>query len=63
MQFDTRTGRMDDDVCCNACARVADSMSMNTRNVNALYNALLTKGLLTEKMGENLIPISKMDGR
>ena len=30
-------------------------MSMNTRNVNALYNALLSEGLLTEKMGENLI--------
>ena len=42
-------------MCCNACMRVADSVSMNTRNVNALYNALLTEGLLTEKMGENLI--------
>ena len=21
MQFDARTGKMDDDVCCNACAR------------------------------------------
>ena len=55
MQFDARTSKMDDNVCCNACVRVADSMSMNTRNVNALYNALLSKGLLTEKMGENLI--------
>ena len=34
---------------------VADSVSMNTRNVNALYNALLSEGLLTEKVGENLI--------
>ena len=55
MQFNARTGKMDDDVCCNACARVADSVSMNTRNVNALYNALLSEGLLTEKVGENLI--------
>ena len=55
MQFNARTSKMDDNVCCNACVRVADSMSMNTRNVNALYNALLSKGLLTEKMGENLI--------
>ena len=55
MQFDTRTGKMDDDVCCNACARVVDSVSINTRNVNALYSALLSEGLLTEKMGENLI--------
>ena len=55
MQFDARTDKMDDNVCCNACVRVADSMSMNTRNVNALYNALLSEGLLTEKMGENLI--------
>ena len=55
MQFNARTGKMDDDVCCNACARVADSVSMNTRNVNALYNTLLSKGYLTEKMGENLI--------
>ena len=28
---------------------------MNTRNVGALYNALISEGLLTEKMGENLI--------
>ena len=55
MQFDARTGKMDDNVCCNACARVMDSVSMNTRNVGALYNALISEGLLTEKMGENLI--------
>ena len=55
MQFDARTGKMDDDVCFNACVRVTDSVSMNTRNVGALYNALISEGLLTEKMGENLI--------
>ena len=55
MQFDARTGKMDDDVCCTACVRVADSVSMITRNVGALYNALISEGLLTEKMGENLI--------
>ena len=55
MQFNARTGKMDDDVCCNACARVMDSVSMNARNVGALYNALISEGLLTEKMGENLI--------
>ena len=54
MQFDVRTGKMDD-VCCNAFARVADSVSMNTRNVGGLCNALISEGLLTEKMGENLI--------
>ena len=55
MQFNARTGKMDDDVCCNACARVTDSVSMNARNVGTLYNALISEGLLTEKMGENLI--------
>ena len=44
MQFDVRTGKMDDDVCCNACVRVVDSVSMNTRNVGALYNALISEG-------------------
>ena len=55
MQFDARTGKMDDNVCCTACVRVMDSVSMNTRNVGALYNALISEDLLTEKMGENLI--------
>ena len=55
MQFNARTGKMDDDVCCNACVRVMDSVSMNTRNVGVLCNALISEDLLTEKMGENLI--------
>ena len=46
---------MDDDVCCDACMRVADSLTMNTKNINTLYTALVSEGLLTEKMGENLI--------
>ena len=54
-QFAAHTGKMDDDVCCNACARVVDSLSMNIRNVNTLYNALISEGLLTDKKGENLI--------
>ena len=54
-QFAAQTGKMDDDVCCNACARVADSLTMNTKNINTLYTALVSEGLLTEKMGENLI--------
>ena len=44
-----------DDVCCSACARVADGLSMNVRNVNTLYNALLSKGLLTDKVSGDLI--------
>ena len=28
---------------------------MNTKNINTLYTALVSEGLLTEKMGENLI--------
>ena len=43
-QSTARTGNISDDVCCNACARVADGLSMNIRNVNTLYNALLSKG-------------------
>ena len=54
-QFAPQTGKMDDDVCCNACTRVADSLTMNTKNINGLYTALVSEGLLTEKMGENLI--------
>ena len=42
-------------MCCNVCARVADSLTMNTENINTLYTALVSEGLLTEKMGENLI--------
>ena len=54
-QFAAQTGKMDDDVCCDACAKVADSLLMNTKNINAVYTALVSEGLLTEKMGENLI--------
>ena len=54
-QFAAQTGKMDDDVCCDACAKVADSLTMNTKNINTLYTALVSEGLLTEKMGENLI--------
>ena len=46
---------MGDDMCCDACARVADSLTMNTKNINTLYTALVSEGLLREKMGENLI--------
>ena len=28
---------------------------MNTKNINTLYTTLVSEGLLTEKMGENLI--------
>ena len=42
-------------MCCDACARVVDSLTMNTKNINTLYTALVSEGLLTEKMGENLI--------
>ena len=54
-QFAAQTGKMDDDVCCDACAKVADSLLMNTKNINTLYTALVSEGLLTEKMGETLI--------
>ena len=54
-QFAARTGKMDDDMCCDACAKVADSLTMNTKNINTLYTALVSEGLLTEKIGENLI--------
>ena len=57
-----RTGSVSDDVCCNACARVADGLSMNIQNVNTLYNALLSTGLLTDKVSENLIT-NFQDGR
>ena len=43
-QYTTWTGSINDDVCCDACVRVADGLSMNTRNLNTLYNALLSKG-------------------
>ena len=36
---------MDDDVCCDACAKVADSLLMNTENINTLYTALVSEGL------------------
>ena len=61
-QSTARTGSVSDDVCCNACVRVADGLSMNIRNVNTLYNALLSKGLLTDKVSENLIT-NFQDGR
>ena len=54
-QFAAQTGKMDDDVCCDACAKIADSLAMNTNNINTLYTILVSEGLLTEKMGENLI--------
>ena len=54
-QFAARTGKMDDDMCCDACEKVVDSLIMNTKNINTLYTALVSEGLLTEKMGENLI--------
>ena len=54
-QFAAQTGKMDNDMCCNACTRVADSLTMNIKNINALYTALVSEGLLTEMMGENLI--------
>ena len=41
---------------------MADGLSMNIRNVNTLYNALLSKGLLTDKVSENLIT-NFQDGR
>ena len=44
-----------DDVCCSACVRVADGLSMNIQNVNTLYNALLSTGLLTDKVSGDLI--------
>ena len=42
-------------MCCDVCTRVADGLTMNTKNINTLYTALVSEGLLTEKMGENLI--------
>ena len=42
-------------MCCDACAKVVDSLAMNTKNINTLYTALVSEGLLSEKMGENLI--------
>ena len=42
-------------MCCYACAKVVDSLTMNTKNINTLYTALVSEGLLIEKMGENLI--------
>ena len=51
-----------DDVCCSACARVADGLSMNIRNVNTLHNALLSTGLLTDKVSGDLITNFR-DGR
>ena len=44
-----------DDVCCGACVKVADGLSMNIWNVNTLYNALLSTGLLTDKVSGDLI--------
>ena len=50
-----RAENTSDDVCCSACARVADGLSMNIRNVNTLYSALLSTGLLTDKVSGDLI--------
>ena len=61
-QFAARTENISDDVCCSACARVADGLSMNIQNVNTLYNALLSKGLLTDKVSGDLIT-NFQDGR
>ena len=36
-QFAAQTGKMDDDTCCDACAKVADSLTMNTKNINSVY--------------------------
>ena len=44
-----------DDVCCSACVRVADGLSLNIQNVNTLYNALLSASLLTDKVSGDLI--------
>ena len=57
-----RAENTSDDVCCSACARVADGLSMNIRNVNTLYNALLSTGLLTDKVSGDLITNFR-DGR
>ena len=57
-----RVENTSDDVCCSACARVADGLSMNIRNVNTLYNALLSTGLLTDKVSGDLITNFR-DGR
>ena len=61
-QSAARMENISDDVCCSACARVADGLSMNIRNVNTLYNALLSKGLLTDKVSGDLIT-NFQDGR
>ena len=57
-----RMENISDDVCCSACVRVADGLSMNIRNVNTLYNALLSKGLLTDQVSGDLIT-NFQDGR
>ena len=54
-QFNTQTGKMADDMCCNACMKIADNLDVNTKNIDALYTALLSKGLLMDKMGEHSI--------
>ena len=61
-QSAARVENTSDDVCCSACARVADGLSMNIRNVNTLYNALLSTGLLTDKVSGDLITNFR-DGR
>ena len=61
-QSATRADNVSNDVCCSACARVADGLLMNIRNVNYLYNALLSKGLLTDKVSGDLIT-NFQDGR
>ena len=61
-QSAARVDNDSDAVCCSACARVANGLSMNVRNVNTLYNALLSKGLLTDKVSGDLIT-NFQDGR
>ena len=50
-----RVENTSDDVCCSACVRVADGLSLNIQNVNTLYNALLSASLLTDKVSGDLI--------
>ena len=50
---------MDDDICCNACVKIANSLNMNTRNISTLYDVLVSEGLLTAKTGDKLITNSQ----
>ena len=46
---------MDDDICCDSCAKIANSLNMNTRNISTLYDVLISESLLTVKTGDKLI--------